>query len=415
MKNKQSFFIITGNIVYLAVQWLLTILAVRLTDNYEMAGVLGIATTITSIFYTFSCYGMRSFQVSDIKKIYRDQEYILSRGITVAAALLACWIYAIAFGYTDYHTLAPIMLYMVYKSFEAASDVMYGIFQINDRYDYVCASMSIKGVLSLIVFTVPLVMGQPLELSLLAMVGVAALTFFTFDLRWCLKYVRPLILWTRDAWQRTFKLLWVSAPMVVLLIVQPLLMSIPRLFFERYYSTELLGAYSSISSPTVVISTFVSCAVMPYVPLFAQYFYAGEKKRLYKLTFGSLFFAAGFGLCALIGGALLGEWALVILYGESIRSYAPIFLLVIIVTTFSALTMCLNSLFIALRKLAVLSCILLLGCLLCQLITPYFVSTYAMAGITYALMVVQAFQLLLGIALAVWYIRKIPTNIKEPM
>lgn len=409
----QSLYIITGNFIYLFAQWALTIVAVR-SGNYYVAGILGLSTTIANIFYIIASYGLRAYQISDVNKQYSDQCYVLSRVVTICVAFVSCVVYVLYLGY-DSSTILAVLLYMVYKCFEAASDVLYGVFQINDRYDYVCISMGIKGVLSLIVFTAPLVMGQPLELSLLAMVAVAALTFFTFDLRWCLKYVRPLILWTRDAWQRTLKLLWVSAPMVVLLIAQPLLMSIPRLFFEQHYSTELLGAYSTVSSPTVVISTFVSCAMMPYVPLFAQYFYAEEKRRLYKLTFGSLFFAAGFGLCALIGGALLGEWALVILYGESIRGYAPIFLLVIIVTTFSALTMCLNALFIAMRKLTVLSCILLLGCLLCQLITPYFVSTYAMAGITYALMFAQAFQLLLGIALAVWYISKIPTNAKKPM
>ena len=407
MKNKQSFYIILGNLVYLAAQWGLTVVVVRFSDDYYMAGLLALATTITSVFFVVAIYGLRSFQVSDITKKYADQSYILSRVLTMGVAFVACAVYVLALGY-DAVSFRVVMLYMLYKSFEAASDVFYGIFQNNDRFDRICTSMCVKGILSVLVFAACLALGSSLEIALCAMLAVAALTFFFLDVRWGLQYARPLVHWTREAWGSAIRLLWAAALMLVLHLAPPLLMSIPRLYFEHHYTTELLGVYAALATPTAVISTFVTCAMMPYLPLFARYYYAGDKKGLTRLTVGSMLFTACFGALALLAGSWLGEWGLAQLYGDSIRAYAHVFLLVIVVTTLSAATMCLNALFIALRKFTSISIALALSCLLCQLITPYFVNTYGMEGITYALMGALGFQVLTGIGLATWYIRKTP-------
>ena len=407
LKNKQSFYIIVGNVVYLAAQWALTVVVVRLSSDYYMAGLLALAMTITNIFYIIASYGLRAYQVSDITGKYSDQCYILSRIVTIAASLVAFAGYVAVLGY-DATTLRVISLYMLYKVLEAASDVLYGIFQAHDRYDYVCTSMSVKGFLGILVFTGCLAAGLSLEAALCAMILVAVLTLAFLDVRWCLQYTRPLVYWSRTAWKSMLHLLWSSALMVLLLISQPLLISMPRLYFEQHYSTELLGIYSSLSAPTLIISTFVSCAMMPYIPLFAQYHAAGEKRRLAKLTAGSLLFAAGFGVLALAVASWLGEWVLVLLYGQDIAAYTHVFLLVIIVTTLSAVAMCLSTLFIALRRLVTLSVVLLTSCALCQLVTPYFVQGYGMEGVTYALMSALAFQILAGVLMAVLHIHKIP-------
>ena len=404
--RKNQIYIIVGNFVYLAAQWALSILVVRLSNEYYMAGVLGLAITITSIFYIISCYGLRSYQVSDIKKEYTDQCYVLSRVITITIAMLACVVYSAANGY-DGSTILAISAYMVYKSFEAGSDVIYGIFQNNDRYDLLCISMCIKGIVSLIVFAVLLILGFSLTIAIIGMCAVALITFLFLDVRWAKRYADPLVLFDSASLKKTLQLLKKSFPMVILLIAQPLLMSIPRLYFEQHFSTEQLGIYSSLSSPTTVITTFVSCAMMPYVPLFAKYYFEENKKGLYRLTFGSQILALLFGVFACLTGGLIGEWALVLLYGPSISGHVGVFQLIILVSTFSSMSMCLNALFIAIRKLIPLSIVLLAGCVLCYFITPAIVSKYAMHGVTYALMIAQVFQIVIACILATGYIHRI--------
>lgn len=410
MKKNQALIII-GNFVYLAAQWALSIIVVRLSDSYYMAGLLGLALTITNIFYIVACYGMRSYQVSDVQKKFSDQCYVLSRVVTVAIAMIACLIYSAVKGY-DAEAFGAIAVYMIYKCFEAASDVMYGIFQMNDGYDKLCVSMCVKGIGSLAVFAGMLAAGCTMIPALLGMCVVALLTFVFLDVRLAKRIVDPLVVFGKDDLREVFHLLGVSFPMVILLIAQPLLMSIPRLYFEQHFSTELLGIYSSLSSPTTVITTFVSCAMMPYVPLFATYYVEHNRKGLYKLTFGSVALAACFGIAAFFVGGWIGEWGLTLLYGQSISGYVRVFQLIIIVSTFSSISMCLNALFTAMRKLISLSVALLLGCVLCYFITPGIVNAYEMSGVAYSLMAAQAFQIVVACVLAVFFISRVQEKSK---
>lgn len=404
--RKNQIYTIVGNFVYLAAQWVLSVIVVRFSTDYYMAGLLGLAMTITNIFYMVSYYGLRPYQVSDVAKNYSDQCYTLSRIITIPAAMLACILYTLVMKY-DEAAMATIAVYMLYKSFEAASDVLYGIFQNNERYDMICLSMTLKGIGSLIVFTVLILLGATLFVAIMGMNVIALATFLFLDVRWSKRFVKPLTFFNKPTVKRVLHLLTVTAPMVLMLIAQQLMMSIPRLYFEQHFSTELLGIYSSLSSPTMVITTFISCAMMPYVPLFAKYYLKADRRGLFRLMFGSIGFAAVFGLLSYVLAGFCGEWALTLVYGKSISGYVKMFQLIVIVSSLSAISMCLNVLFIAIRKLVALTIAMLSSCLLCWVITPHVVQAYAMEGVAYALMISYTFLIACAIFLAIGYIGRI--------
>ena len=405
--RKNQLYITIGNFVYLLAQWALTVVVVRLSTDFYMAGLLGLAMTVANIFFIIASYGLRSYQVSDVQHVYADQSYTLSRAITVPVSIILCAAYAAMKGYEG-ESILVILLYMLYKALEAASDVLYGIMQQHNQYGKICLSMSFKGIFSLAVFTGALAAGMSISMAIICMVAVAVVTLICMDIRWCLPLSHPLISLSKENIKKTGKLLLFASPMVILAIAQPLLMSIPRLYFEQHYSTELLGIYSSLSSPTLAITTLVSCALMPYIPLFAQYYTEGDSKRLFRLTFLSLGLTLAFGAAAYAAAGLIGPWVLAILYGSSAAGYNPVFQLIIIVSTLSSVNMCLIVVFTAIRKLIAQSVVLLLGCLLCYLITPGIVTKFAMEGVTYSLMIAQGFQIAIATALVVYYIRKIP-------
>jgi len=55
-----------GSLTYLACQWLVTVLVVRLTSGYDAAGLLSLAMSVTGIFGTFATYKMNTYQISDV-------------------------------------------------------------------------------------------------------------------------------------------------------------------------------------------------------------------------------------------------------------------------------------------------------------------------------------------------------------
>ena len=59
----------------------------------ERAGIFGIAYAYALLLSTFSKYGIRNYQVTDIKEKYTYGEYIVGRAISISVALVAMSVY----------------------------------------------------------------------------------------------------------------------------------------------------------------------------------------------------------------------------------------------------------------------------------------------------------------------------------
>ena len=400
--RKQQFQILIGNFVYLFAQWAITVLVVKLSHDYYSAGLLGLAMTITNIFYIISSYGLRLYQVSDVNHEYDDNIYIISRMITVPVAIVLCVGYSVIIGYSG-ESILVIILFMLYKSFEAASDVFHGILQNNGRYDRICISLCFKGILSLLIFTLIFKNGSKLSTALLGILIVSVIVL-VFDYYWSHKYIKT----NNDSVKISIavrNLLINTSPMVVLSFSSPLLMSIPRLYFERSYSTELLGIYTSLSSPTLIITTFVSCAVSPYLHLLAKYYIEKDKNSFLKLSFFMIACTIMLGATVYFICLKIGKELLLILYNSYICEYSNVFKLVIIVSALSSVNICMMSIYTSIRHIIPEALVLLTGCLLCYVVTPYFVDKFAMAGVAIALIISLLYQIIISACLMIYYVR----------
>ena len=83
-----------GSMTYLACQWLVTVLVVRLSAGYDDAGLLSLAMSVVGIFGTFANYKMGTYQISDIRRENDLAEYLGFRCLTLGLAFVACMVYA---------------------------------------------------------------------------------------------------------------------------------------------------------------------------------------------------------------------------------------------------------------------------------------------------------------------------------
>lgn len=376
-----------GNIIYLAAIWLMTVVVARLAD-YEAAGVFSLAMTITNMFCCISVFGMRPFQVSDVTVEFSDQVYFSSRIITGTVGMALCFLYCYLSGYSGYQ-IGVILLYMLFKTVEAFSDVSYGFFQKYDHFDYIFCSLTVKGIISILLFTLVLFFTGDLLITLLVMTVGASAIYVFYDLQHSRRLVGSLL--SRDFAQIS-KLLSATLLLMVINLVTPVLIAIPRVYYEAHFGSELFGYYSSISAPTVVISTFVSCAMMPFLPRYAEYQIHYQQKRGYQLLVGTVGFIVIFGAICYLLSLWLGDWALSILYTPEIVQHAAVLPSIVVSTTCSALVMCLSTLFIATRRMKTVTVILLFGCMASYLFTPLLIEQFTMAGISYTLTVSQCIQ-----------------------
>ena len=123
-----------GSVFYSACQWVITIIVVHVA-SYEMAGYLSLAMTTSSSFSAISLFSMRNFQVSDVRGEYTSSQYVSSRIWTCIVAFVLCVVVS-GLGNSQYQILC-IMAFMLIRVSEALVDVMHGIDQKQERYDYI--------------------------------------------------------------------------------------------------------------------------------------------------------------------------------------------------------------------------------------------------------------------------------------
>ncbi len=392
--KKQAFFNTVGNVVYLGCTWLLTVLVVRVS-GYDDAGVLSIAMSVGNIFYFIGMYGMRSFQSSDVTHKYSDKTYIKTRFVTVGISILLCIGYLgigrlFGSGYGLY-TSAAVLIYLLYRSLEAGSDVLFGELQKDGRLEVCGISMSVKGVLSVAVFFV-LLKFTDLNIAMLGMVAVAAALMIFYDYnRYKALHNEP-----ETAAEGTVKGLLIEGfPMLLTTLFPIIVTALPRLALEFYYDEALLGIYASICSPTVIITTLVPNILCPFMTLYGKLYNEGKNGKLMRMFLLSLLLTVALGAVACLCAWLLGDWALSLLYDEQILEYTYIFVPIIIATVVYALSMCGNSVLISIRTPVALTVFSGAALVVCAVISYPLAKAYGMWGTVFGFGVPFLVQLLL--------------------
>lgn len=396
-----------GNILYLFSLWLITII-ITIVVGYEENGVFTIAMSLANVFYVFSSYGLRGFQVSDIKKKYSDDIYVSNRFMTTIASLIVIFISALIMRY-NWYTILIIMLFMVFKSFESVSDVFHGILQNDNKLNIAGISLSVKGISSAIGFTLILFLTKQMWIGLLFLVLIAFLIFVFFDLKMSGYKINLKVLLNKEILKGSFKLMKEALPMMLFMMTTPLLASIPKVILEKFYDATILGIYSSISTPSVIVSTLTTCVMTPLLPIWTKLFNNKDSKTLGKSFLFSCIITALIGVFGMIFSYFFGDFFLTLVFGESISPYSFYLTYVMLISTITALTMCCNSYMVIARKLYTLLAMSFFGCLLCLAMSLIFIKEKEILGVIIALIIsetIQLFIMLLYIAINLFRLKK---------
>ncbi|MCI8299131.1 MAG: lipopolysaccharide biosynthesis protein [Lachnospiraceae bacterium] len=393
-----------GSIFYSVCQWLLTSIIIR-TASYEAGGILSLAMTASSSFSAISLFSMRNYQVSDIKGEYSVNEYVGSRVITCAAAFVCCA--AAAVYNSSVEQMLCIDAFMLVRVAEAWVDVMHGVDQKYERYDYIGKSYILRGMITLIIFCAGLFFTGNLTLTLcvMALGNLAAAVCYDTRMTGALEQITPVFQ------KRVLQLLKTCIPIVVFTFLLSLENLIPKKILEQQYGQADLGIYSAMANLAVVVQVFSSVVFNPFLPRFTQLYYSGDldgfRKALHKLY---LILA---GMCAVVnaGVFIFGKLGLKILYGEDILQYYDLFLPIIWCTIFTALIWIISAILIALRKIRLLVAGMIVDFALCLLLAEPLIERYNKNGVSIVQIAVMGIYILFMIVVCEISINK--SNIKR--
>ena len=335
-----------GSMIYLACQWLVTIVVVRLASGaFDDAGLLSLAMSVVGIFGTFANYKMGTYQISDINRENTLGEYFAFRCVTLAGAFVACMVYAL-FTCAPY-ALLTIALYFVFKGVGLLIDVLHGTDQINRRMDYIGKSFMLQGISTLAAFIAVYALAGNVNLAIVAMTAAAVAVFALFDLPHCQRFERLHITLTR---KKALYFLRVSLPAVVASVAASAIFTIPKQYLAMTFGDASLGIYSSVAAPALVIQMGAQYLYGPLLDIFPTLFFKGDRKGFLLLLGKTVAGIVAVTLVCAVVLQVIGAWALELLFGETIAPYVYLLQPIILSTAATAFLWFFGDLLITLRN-----------------------------------------------------------------
>lgn len=315
-----------GNVIYAVCQWGMLIALAKL-GSPSMVGRFALGLSVTAPIFMLTNLQLRDVQATDAAQEYLFGDYLALRLLTTALALLSIVGLGLLTGYSS-ETLLVIFAVGVAKACESFSDIFYGRLQQHERMDRIAKSLIVRGLLSLIVLSSVIALTGSIVWGTVALACSWAVVLIAYDARGGRVLLRsssqlhssvsdPGRVGWNVRWEpkKIIRLMWMTFPLGLVMMLVSLNTNVPRYFLERYLDEHALGIFAAIAYLQVAGTTVVSALAGSAIPLLAKHYASADwlalRKLLVKLVGIALLLGIGGCLIALIGGSEI----LTLIYG----------------------------------------------------------------------------------------------------
>lgn len=390
--KKNIFWNTSGNIIYLFSQWLITIIIVKIT-TYEIAGVYSLAVSITNVLYSIALYGIRNYQVSDIKNEYTDKEYLISRYITCIISLVIC-LFTILISSYDFEQKMAIFLYMLFHIEEAYIDVLHGIIQKRERMDYIGISCILRGITNLFLFSFVLYSTKNILLAIVTLIIITFIFINIYDMKKIKSFKNISDIYNI---KHIFKLLKIGLPLAICTVLIAATPVVPRYYLEMIHGKADLGIYATIATPTVLVQSLITFLIVPIIPIISESYFMRDLKKIKTQIIKIFAFLFLICICCIIGAKILGNWILFLLLGTNSSTYNNLFISIIICTITTSFSLVINVFLTIMRKNTYILITNFVGVITSILVSQKLIIHYGIYGTSYAHIISFALQIFIGI------------------
>lgn len=393
-----------GAVVALFGQWLISVLLVRMA-GYEDAGIFSLAMTVSNIFNFFANYGLRNFQVSDVQGVYQQRQYLLTRLITVGLSFVACLGYLpLAGGYSAVESGA-ILLYLVYSNVTILGDTLLGTLQLHGLLQINGYSSMLRGGVCFVGFIAAYAVSSSLLVSLTVMALCALVCTLLYDWRWYCKV--ETVQWFRAGdLPAAGRLLRTCFTLMLSSLLPVITTALPRRSIQKISGTEQLGYFSTIFTPTVLITTLIPAIIVALVPKMAKAWTEGDRRGFLKFVSQIYMISAGIVLLAELAALVAGRPVMRLLFGAGILDYFSLLYWAILATGLNVLTSCGNSALIAVRSHRLVAVGSAVALAVTALLSDVLVKEYGITGAAYVLVFAYGAQVVFQLGVLAFRMRR---------
>ncbi len=401
-----------GNAVYQSCQIGLVVVLAKLTrgTGTQVVGLYDLAVATAAPVVALSSLQLRAAVATDRRGEFAFGHYLAVRlGGTVLAAVVIAGL-AMAQGKPLVATLVIVGLGLV-RCVDAVSDIVHGLFQQYERMDLSAVRQILRGLGSLLVLAILLMIaGRFVSAETALLCSAAGLLAFSAFMLVGSEYpaaarllaasgsparIRPR--WEPDVLKRLVR---VALPLGIGLMLVSLTLSIPRLLTERYLGLTALGVFGPMLYLVGVGQVVVASLGLAGGPRLALHFANQNRPAFDRLVLRIA------GIALLIGGlgVMLAAWGgrtiLTWLYQPAFGQYKPVFIVLMVGGLFSYVASALGFSVTATRRFSAQIRPLALTALACLLSGLVLIPRYGLIGAAYSVGVAAIVQMItLGMTL----------------
>lgn len=365
-----------GSMTRLVCNWLLSVVAVRLSSDFDAAGVLSLSMSVCNVVQPFAECRLRTIHVTDTQGERNAGEYLGLRILSTGASLALGMIYALATCSAE--ALPVIAAYVSSQLVATYLEGLHAVDQREYRMDYIGVSYALQGVCGIALFSISLSLSNSLFLATCSLLAVNALIGLLWDAPRTRQFgsIKPVI----DV-RGGLRVLLSLLPIVLSSVCASAVITFPRQYLASVSGTSALGIYSSVAAPTVVIQVGAQYVYTPLLGRFAELMKDSPKNGVYLFLKTSLCILL-VGTCCMILFASFGEWMLLIIFGPGVAEHSNLLLPSVACTFITGFSLFLNDLLISLRDFQSALLGNVFGSIVSLVTAVPLVSAYGMNGVS---------------------------------
>ena len=286
-------------------------------NGTEIAGMFSISFATATILNAIGDFGIRIYQVTDTKRKYRFEDYLLSRAVVVTLMTIIGIIFIIATGYTSEKLWICVSL-ILFKVIDDLSETYQGEFQLRNRLDLGGKSMVIRVSTSLLMFFVADMITKNIIISCITLVITNLILFILWDIRIFRKFEKVQFYYNKSNIKTILK---ECIPLAISTGLSLYIINATKYAIDNFGDYTMQTYFNVIYMPTFVINLVSAFVIKPFLKPFGDLWNNKEKVKFIKSILVIIAILAGATLCIDLACLLLGVPILSFIYGIDLSPY----------------------------------------------------------------------------------------------
>lgn len=363
------------------------------------AGIFTFAYSLICLFFILSTFYNRVYQISNYEK-YTPKDFINFRVFSSILTILIVTVFSIINSYSINKTLV-ILFICIFRMIESVSDAIYGILQKNNQLYKSGISLTIKGILGIIIFILIDIFTKNIIYSLIGLIIVNSLILYFYDLKQAKSDIYGEINVIN------LKNIFIdSLPIFIYSFLAMYVANSSKYILDYFDTAEAQNIFGIIFMPSTIIGLCSSYIVVPIITNLNNLFKENKISLFTSLVNKMMMILILIGILACICGLTIGIPVLNIMYGMNLEMYKVYLVLILIGATFYTLASVYSQVLVLLKTSKEQTIIYIIMSFISTIICLILISNFKLKGAVYSYVLFMAILLIMYLFLYFKTIKK---------